>query len=71
MNLQEQLFKSCLDELGKTQKLAEDYDYDSQKYVAQHARFAALYDFIEAAGLMEQYEEWRETNWTSVEMEEE
>lgn len=48
-----------------------DNDYDSQKYVAQHARFAALYDFIEAAGLMEQYEEWRNTNWTSVEMEEE
>lgn len=69
MNLQEQLFKSCLDELGKTQKMAEDHDYDSQEYVARHARFAALYDFIEAAGLMEQYEEWRETNWTSVEME--
>ena len=71
MDLQELLFKRCLDELDKTQKMAENADFDSKEYIAQNARFSSLYDFIEAAGLMDQYEEWRETNWTSVEMEDE
>ena len=71
MDLQELLFKRCLDELDKTQKMAENTDFDSKEYIAQNARFSSLYDFIEAAGLMDQYEEWRETNWTSVEMEDE
>lgn len=67
MELKEGIFKQCLMELNKSQLIGESLDHEDAEYELQASRFKALFDLIESLGLSGEYEEWRQTNKTSIE----
>ena len=69
MELKEGISKQCLMELNKTQIIGESPDHEDAEYELQASRFKVLFDLIESLGFAEEYEEWRQTNKTSIEEE--
>lgn len=65
--LKEQIFKLSLSEMDKYQLLNEQ-EHTPEELALQEARFAGVYSVVEECGLFEEYEAWRQTNRTTLEI---
>ena len=67
-NMKDKIFNQCLIELDKTQQIGEKANHSDAEYELQASRFKALFELINILELSDEYEEWRTTNKTSLEV---
>ena len=66
--MKDKIFNQCLIELEKTQQIGENKNHSDAEYELQASRFKALFELIDTLGLSDEYEEWRTTNKTILEV---